>query len=336
MMRLMVVAVAVLTALACAAAVLGLRELSAGGRGSPAQTSAVRTTVRPRSGPPATGPAATATAGGPQASPACHGATIGVATDNLGQFEASTGIYPSVAVKYLAWGSPFPAGTIQQNHGLGVTTQVVLKPVNIKLRDIADGGADGFLASWANADRRLDLPVILSFAPEANGDWYPWGYHHVSAALYKRAWRQVRDVFAEHGARRLTWLWQVNVAYAASEPLRMLWPGPAYVNEVGVDGPLRSGQAFNTAFGPTIRQLRTITHRPVAISEIAVHRSPSRVQQINELFAAVCRDRLSGFIWFDIKQPSNNYQLEGDPGALAAFRGDARDLAAGRWPGVTR
>jgi Glycosyl hydrolase family 26 len=322
MMRLLVVAVAVVTALACAVAVLGLRELGAGGRSSAATTSAARTKVRPQPGP-----AATATAGGPRASPAraaCHGATVGVATDNLSQFEASTRIYPSVAVKYLDWGSPFPASTVQQNHGLGVTTQLVLKPVNIELQDIADGGADGFLASWANADRRLGLPVILSFAPEPNGDWYPWGYGHVSAALYKRAWRQVHDVLTERGARRITWLWQVNVGFAASEPLRRLWPGPAYVSAVGIDGPLRKGQAFNAVFGPTIRQVRAITHQPVGVGEISVHRSPSRVRQINELFAAVCRDRLSGFVWFDIKLPSINYQLEGDPGALAAFRSDAR------------
>jgi Glycosyl hydrolase family 26 len=331
--RLLVVATALVTALACVAAVLGLRELGARGPGSRAAAPAARP-GRPRPGlaaataaasrPPASRPRPSAARAG------CRGATVGVATDNLSQFEASTGIYPAVAVKYFDWGSPFPASTILQNHGIGVATQVVLKPVNISLQEIADGGADAFLASWADADRRLDLPVILSFAPEANGNWYEWGYGHVSAALYKRAWRHIHEVFADHGARRLTWLWQVNVAYPSSEPLRALWPGPAYVSEVGIDGPLRSGQAFSAVFGSTIRLLRAITHRPVAISEISVHRGPSRVRQINELFAAMCRDRLAGFVWFDIRQTSINYQLEGDPAALAAFRADARELAAGR------
>jgi mannan endo-1,4-beta-mannosidase len=323
-MRLLVVVLTVVVGVASAAAVMTLRHIGSSGGQATAQPTLVRPAAAQAPVPVAAGQPA---AGQPAAAAvSCKGAKVGVATDNLGLFEKNTKVFPSVAVKYVSWGTAFPGKAILENHGGGVKTQLVLEPRGVKMSAIAAGRDDKFLARWAAADKKLNLPMILSFAPEPNGSWYGWGEGHITPALFKSAWRHIHHVLVKDGARKMTFLWQVNVIFPTSEPLTELWPGAAYVGEVGIDGHLRKGETFNSVFGPTIRQVRTITKRPVAIGEVAVDRGTYRVRQINELFAGVCKDRLSRFVWFDVKRPGANFMLEGDKSALAAFRKDAAKL----------
>ncbi len=267
----------------------------------------------------------------PRRTATCPGSFLGVVSYNLPQFEKQTGIYPSVTAKYIQWGSPFPAKTIMQDRGLGVTTLIVLEPRRVSPQDIADGQDDSFLAEWAAADRRLDLPITLSFAPEANGSWYPWGAGHIAAATYRAMWRHVHDVLLRDGAQKITWIWQINVIWPRSEPISWLWPGSSYVDEVGIDGHLGYAKdSFKSAFSPTIARARAVARKPVLISEVSVAREANRPRQIKGLFAGACADHLTGLVWFDVKHSGRvNFQLEGDPAALAAFR-TAADRYMGR------
>lgn len=267
----------------------------------------------------------------PRRTATCPHSFVGVVSYNLPQFEKQTNIYPSMTVKYLPWGSPFPAKTIMQDHGLGVRTLIVLEPRPASPQDIADGQDDSFLADWAAADRRLGLPITLSFAPEANGSWYPWGAGHITAATYRTMWRHVHDVLLRDGARKITWMWQINVIWSGSEPISWLWPGSSYVDEIGIDGHLgHARDSFRSAFSRTVAKARAVTRKPVLISEVSVARGANRPRQIKGLFAGACADRLTGLVWFDVKHSGGaNFQLEGDPAALAAFRA-AADRYMGR------
>lgn len=320
-------------ALAAAGVVAGLIFWPASGTAGTAGTVA-----RPAAGGQVSGTASSQAASAPATQPApvpaasCKGQKVGVASNNLAMFEAATQIYPSVSAKYFRWGSPFPVVLAQESHVLGAKLQIVLEPRNVSLQKIADGGYDSYLARWAAADRISGLPVILSFAPEANGKWYSWGKGHVSPAVYRAAWRHVHHVLYRDGARKITWMWQVNVSFPAAEPLRELWPGASYVNEVGIDGHLRSGNTFDSVFLPTIRQLRAITSKPVVIAELADNRGKYRVRQVNELFSALCTQRLARFVWFDVDVKGDHLELEGDAAAIAAFRKDAAKIGDGVRP----
>jgi hypothetical protein len=310
-MRFLVVLMTLVVGVATAAGVMALRTIGSHKGHTPASQTALVVPV-PSKSPPS----------GQSGAAACKRSSVGIATDNLKLFEKNTQIYPSVAVRYVNWGAPFPESTVLGNHGIGVKTQLVLEPRwPIKMQDIADGREDKYLASWAAADKRLNVPIIMSFAPEANGSWYAWGQGHVSPALFVRAWRHVHDELRRDGARKITWMWQVNVIFPGSTPLRQMWPGPAYVDQVGLDGQMRTwGDSFEFVFGASIRQVRTITKRPVVIGEVSVHRSKYRVRQIHELFAGLCQYRISRFVFFDVKHSDVNFELEGDPPALTAFK----------------
>ncbi len=188
----------------------------------------------------------------------------------------------------------------------------------VLLQPFEDRSANSTLLILGRADSELELPVTLSFAPEANGSWYRWGASRISPALYRNMWHRVHDVILRAGARRITWLWQVNSVWPGSETLRYLWPGSADIDEVGIDGQLSSPQStFASVFDQTVTQLRDITRDPVMISEVAVGNDPARPAQITDLFMGARQAHLAALVFFDAHSA---WQFDHDPEALRAFR----------------
>lgn len=255
-----------------------------------------------------------------ESAPASERVRLGIVTYDLPLFEQQTNIYPAITTKYFSWGTPFPSADVLANHGLGITTMIVLEPYNVGPRAILAGRADGYLARWAAAERKLGLPVILSFGPEANGDWYPWGKGHISADLYKEMYRKVHNVLLRDGVRHITWLWQVDRTWHTTESLRRLWPGRAYVDVIGFDGQLVGNRAsFYTLFGPTLAQVREFTGVPVIVSEVTVKRERSRPRQIIGLFSAARKMNLAAVIIFDV----GSWNFDHDKATRAAIRAAA-------------
>ena len=100
---------------------------------------------------------------------------------------------------------------------------------------------------------------------------------------------------------------------------------------VGIDGYYaRPSDTFSSVFGAVIGQVRKLTSKPVLISETAngPDSGAQRETQIRRLFAGVKSDHLLGFVWFDQAQKGSPYhqdwRLEDDPAALAAFRAAAK------------
>ena len=309
-MRFLALALGVVCALATAAVVLVVRSGSVSSVAHPPSVPSSGAAA----GPEATFPAVNGTpsAGGsrlPQ---------VGIVTNSLKNFQKATAAYPTISVHYLSWGSPFPAATILGDRRLGATTLLVLEPERVSLNGVAAGQEDAYLKSFASAERNLGLPILFSYAPEANGSWYQWGAGHITPALYIAMWRRVHDVIQENGGTKITWLWQMNVPWPGSEPMRLLWPGSRYVNEVGIDGQLASSnQTFSSVFGPSIADIRSITNDPILVSEVSVKVGPEMPQEIDSLFQGVCNEHLEGVILFDVHK---EWQFDDDAQAVAAFK----------------
>ena len=246
---------------------------------------------------------------------------LGIISDNLPLFVRQTGIHPALTSRYVAWGTAFPAAEVRVNHRLGATTLVVLEPRTISPRRIVAGHGDAYLARWAAAERKLGLPIMLAFAPEANGPWYPWGKGHISPALYIRMYRLVHNVLLKDGARRVTWLWQVNKITSKTEPLNLLWPGRAYVDLVGIDAAMFGGKStFSNVFGPTFAKVRSFTRTPVMLSEVSMAPGPARPREITGLFSAARKEHLTALNFFDV----HIWNFDHDRATLRALRAAAR------------
>jgi mannan endo-1,4-beta-mannosidase len=219
---------------------------------------------------------------------------------------------------------------LAQTAAAGIVAQkklplIQLNPYRVSLQSVAAGHYNGYLRRLGSSLQALGHPVILSFAPEANGTWYSWACHHVSAAVYVAAWQHVHNVISRYDSH-ITWLWDVNATFPAACPLTARWPGAKYVDWIGVDGYLRHpGDTFDRILAPTITAVRATTDKPVLIAETGVPDVPEAASWLESIFSgAESIPGVIGIVYFDYKSANGDYRLQKDPAALAAFRKQAR------------
>jgi hypothetical protein len=68
-------------------------------------------------------------------------------------------------------------------------------------------------------------------------------------------------------------------------PIASWWPGARYATWVGDGYYLRPSDTFASVFGTTIRQVRTVTSKPVLLSETAAGPRAGQFVKIGNLFA---------------------------------------------------
>ena len=244
-------------------------------------------------------------------------------------FATAVGRQPDIVLNYSSWFERFQRAFAERAAAHGAIPMIQLQPFNISLAEIVAGRYDTYLRSYASAVRSYGRPVILSFAHEMNGNWYSWGYPHVSPVLWVAAWRHVVSLFRALGATNVTWLWAPNAEEPGTPSLRAYWPGARYVTWVGLDGYLTTwSETFSSVFGASIAAIRRLTAQPLLIAETAVGPVAGQVAKIGEIFSGMRQDRLLGIVWFDVAQHGGitrqDWRLEGNPAALAEFRGEVR------------
>jgi mannan endo-1,4-beta-mannosidase len=248
----------------------------------------------------------------------------------IDKFAGDIGRQPNVVLYYSAWLFPFQTAFAVQAYNHGAVPLIQLEPRNMNIASVTQGRWDSYLRSYAIAVRNYGHPVILSFTHEMNGNWYSWGYQHTSPSIWVSAWRHVVNLFRQEQARNVIWLWTISSARRGTGPLRDWWPGDDYVNWIGIDGYyVYPSSSFASVFAPTITAVRELTTKPILLSEVGIARSANQRIKIPDLFAGIRRDHLLGVVWFDVGHhgsPSyQDWRLEGNPAAVAAFRGCVDD-----------
>jgi beta-mannanase len=234
-------------------------------------------------------------------------------------------------VYYSGWNDPFSTSFAEAAWNDDAYVLVQLEPYGVNLASIAAGDSDDYLRSYADDVVAFGHPVILCFGHEMNGTWYSWGVGHTSPGTFVAAWRHIVRVFRAAGAANVSWLWTVNSITGAASSLSRWWPGEKWVDWTGIDGYyFRATDTFGSVFGSTIAGIRRFSSAPLLIAETAVGTTANRESQIEGLFEGVRAERLAGVVWFDKAQHAGlyhqNWRLEDDPSALAAFRAAAASL----------
>lgn len=243
----------------------------------------------------------------------------------VNDFAASIGRKPNIVLYYSSWREPFQAQFAARVHAHGGIPFVQIDPGQATMAGVASGRYDAYLRSYADQVKAYGHQVIVGFAAEMNGDWYPWGYQRTPASEFVAAWRHVVTTFRQQNANNVTWLWTINVTENGTGPVQDWWPGASYVTWVGIDGYyyLRS-DTFNNSFLPTIAEVRIFTGRPVLLSEVGIGQVAGQAAKIPDLFAGVRTNHLLGLVWFDEAQNNGIYhqdwRLEGNSAGMAAFR----------------
>jgi Glycosyl hydrolase family 26 len=242
---------------------------------------------------------------------------------------------PNLVGYYSGWGEPFKTSFAETVRGHGAVTIVQWDPTLVPVAKIAAGSYDGYLRSFAGSVRDFGHPVVIGFGHEMNAYWYSWGYGHLPAPTFVAAWRHIVTLFRQQGADNVTWLWTLQADEAGTGSIASWWPGAQYVTWVGIDGYYYTpSETFFSIFGKTIAQVRAFTGLPVLLSEVSVGPEAGQVRKIAGLFVGMRQYGTLGLVWFDIAQHQGLYHqdwhIEDNPAAVAAFRRDASTLTLAR------
>jgi mannan endo-1,4-beta-mannosidase len=197
----------------------------------------------------------------------------------------------------------------------------------ISLREIAAGSYDSYLHAAADLARHLPFTVMIRFAHEMNGDWYPWSG---DPAAYVQAWRHVVSVFRQDGATNVKWVWAPNVDNG-SYPFASYFPGDQWVDYVALDGYNDGTASFGVdrweslyqVFASSYAQVTRLSAKPVIISEVASSEAGGdKAAWIREGFLSTIPQRfprVAAVVWFDRDQ-EEDWRIDSSAASLQAYR----------------
>jgi mannan endo-1,4-beta-mannosidase len=245
-------------------------------------------------------------------------------------FGTAAGRPPDLVGYFSGWAQPFDLSFAKSVHAHSATLLVQIDPTYASVPAIAAGVYDGYLRSFAASVRDFRQAVVLGFGHEMNGRWYSWS--RVNPATFVDAWRHIVTLFRHQGARNVTWLWTINAAGRTGvRPAARWWPGPNYVNWIGIDGfYYRRSDTFRSIFADTIDQVRSFApDKPVLLSETAVGPAAGQAFKIANLFNGMAEYKTLGMVWFDITQQNGIYhqdwRIENSGAAQSVFQLGVRD-----------
>ncbi len=161
------------------------------------------------------------------------------------------------------------------------------------LQKIIDGQFDEELKIWANEAKSTNIPLLLDFGVEMNGDWFSWsGFFNGSEETeeygdmvladgperYQDAYRHIVKLFKEQEVLNVTWFWHVNNGSFPAESWNKIanyYPGDDYVDWLGVSvyGALDNSEewfSFEEQMDNVYQELVEISNKPIALLEFGV------------------------------------------------------------------
>ena len=267
------------------------------------------------------------------------GKYLGVAlpggASGLPAFTEHSGTRPDLSEVFTDLGAPFPAAAAAEAWSQGAETLISWMSMDQTLAAIAAGDDDAQLRAFAAGAKAYAAPVFVDFDHEFNGDWYPWGTQAAGAAQFVAAWRHVHEVVTAAGATNIEWVWSPNVVNPVPDvDLAAYWPGPAYVDVVGIVGYFTDEHGEDTyqdLFGRTEAVVDAFAHKPFLITESGAQQGPDKAAWVADLLTGVRTDTaMLGLVYFDegsAQGKRDDWTLEDDPAALAAWRAGATALS---------
>ncbi|MFC1409070.1 glycoside hydrolase family 26 protein [Streptacidiphilus sp. N1-12] len=241
--------------------------------------------------------------------------------------KAVAAAYQHGTLPLISW-EPWAGGDSNQGAGIPKTTSADVNQPAYRLANITAGKFDSYITAFAKgvaADRR---PVMIRFAHEMNGSWYPWSEQTNGNHLgdYVKAWQHVHDLFVRAGAVNAIWIWSPDVVRGShTRGLAALYPGDAYVDLVGLTGYGVLGEKTpDTTFDSTLKKVAALTSKKVLITETGAEPSSLKATWIGNFFPWLIKHpQVIGFVWFekDIAGGANaDWRFSATPETLRAFQ----------------
>jgi hypothetical protein len=252
------------------------------------------------------------------------------------------------------WGIKFPLENVKTIAKFNVIPYIRIMPRSdwtsgrkdpvYGLDKIADGTFDDDIIQWAKDARKYGKPLLVEFAPEMNGNWFPWSGvfngKKEGAELYIEAHRHVVELMRDEKADNITWMFHVN---SDSEPnknwnrMKEYYPGDDYIDWIGMSvyGSQKPGwewKSFLSVFQSAYWQMEKISKtKPLAISEFGVVEDPNsgnKAVWIKEAFETILSGmypRIKAISYWhssfdDHKGVISNMRVDSSPEVLKVYK----------------
>jgi endoglucanase len=261
---------------------------------------------------------------------------------NLSSFQSLIGKNLAVVLWYVHWQDPFPTSEADSVYDNGSVPLITWEPRITHelgtLEAIASGSYESYVTEFLQAARDWGGPVLLRFAHEMNGDWYPWdGYHNGASAAaaekYKEAWIHIYNVKEQVGADNVYLVWcpnHDNLPNAAWNTASAYYPGDQYVDWIGMDG-YNWGDGdwdtFYAVFNSIYQELTALTSKPLMIGEFSsAEEGGSKADWITDAFSKIESNypRVKIFCWFNINK-ERDWRVNSSSSSEVAFKQALQD-----------
>lgn len=233
-------------------------------------------------------------------------------------------------------------------------------PDKYSLTSIIAGEHDAYIDMWAEKARDFGFPMIVSFANEMNGEWFPWSgvlyggskilpgtqpYKYEGPETFKKAYRHVVDRVRAKGAKNVQWVLHLMNYSLPQEPWNLAaeyYPGPDYCDWLGFS--LYGVQFADDEWAPyyhlldwPVEEMRRIdATKPVMVCEWGVGEFPtlgSKADWFRDAFKQMKDPKYANLkacvYWHERWQNDDgrysNLHVNSSPEALAAYRQGVAD-----------
>jgi Glycosyl hydrolase family 26 len=267
------------------------------------------------------------------------------ATDlkTVDEFEHDAGKPAGIVMWYADWQHNLTPAITQLNEVLrrGSIPEITWEPWDAsnglyraqpryRLSNIITGKFDRYIWTWARSLASWHHAVLLRFAQEGDGNWFPWSAYGNGnePGQFVAAWRHVHRIFALAGADNVMWVWSPAFARSAQT-----FPGTRDVNimattcqNAGKPILARGWQSFQKDCGSAIARLHALAPRlPIQLAEASsAERGGSKAQWIKQMFAYLDHHPdVTSLVWFNLVK-GIDWRIESSASAREAFAAGAR------------
>ena len=256
---------------------------------------------------------------------------------NLASFQSMLGKDLAIVLSYVHWQNPFPTTDANIVYNNGSVPLITWEPWITNeigtLEAISSGSYESYVTNFLQDAKDWGGPVLLRFAHEMNGNWYPWdgahnGANASSAQKYKDAFIYIYNVRQALQADNVYLVWtpnSTNMPNEAWNSASAYYPGDQYVDWVGMDGynwGNANWQSFDAIFSSIYQELIALTSKPLLIGEFASDElGGSKAAWITDALSKIESNypRIKAFCWFNINK-ERDWRVNSSTTAQAAMQ----------------
>jgi len=229
------------------------------------------------------------------------------------------------------------------------TQEQFVKEPKFSMSNIINGNFDKELRQWAKDAKAHDIPLLIDFAVEANGDWFGWSgifngkdtkdkygdkNYYDGAERYRDAYRHIIDIFRDENVKHVTWFFHADMYSNPDKEwnrAKYYYPGDDYIDWIGVSlyGAQNPKENYWDSFSQILKErYKTIkeisTKKPIALLEFGVtdnHPLGNKSEWLEDAFKTILSGKYINFkaisYWHETWKESDD--------VLASIRIDSSD-----------